>query len=320
MYINNDIDYLKFLNEKEIYIFGAGIKGKKYCYRLDKMGYNVIAFIDNNVEYHGKQCEKRDVISLNEYKNRWNEKAFIIVCSNNYETEIKMQLMEQCIYNFASSDQIDFGGGEDYYDDAYFEFQKPMGEFGGKFKTKYFKDYIKETDVLIEFGSGGGYLLKQLKAKEKIGIEINDVARMNAEKLGVNSVKTIAEIPDNYADVIISTSVLEHVENPMGVLRELRSKLKDDGKIIFHVPNESCETEYSKSEINNHLFTWNCLNIGNLFKAAGFFVCSVRGIKEMWPHNFLALDKQITPEMMDTFCVINGVANSNHSCLIVAKK
>lgn len=44
-------------------------------------------------------------------------------------------------------------------------------------------------------------------AKEKTGIEIND-----------------------YADVIISTSVLEHVENPFEILRELKDKLKDGGK------------------------------------------------------------------------------------------
>lgn len=39
---------------------------------------------------------------------------------------------------------------------------------------------------------------------------------------------------------------------------------------------ESCETEYYRSELNNHLFTWNCLTLGNLFKAAGFFVLSVK--------------------------------------------
>ena len=67
-------------------------------------------------------------------------------------------------------------------------------------------------------------------AKEKTGIEINDFARAEAKKLGINSVKNIRDIPDDYADVIISTSVLEHVENPFEILRELKDKLKDGGK------------------------------------------------------------------------------------------
>ena len=59
-------------------------------------------------------------------------------------------------------------------------------------------------------------------------------------------------VPDGYADIIISTHTLEHVENPLGALRELRNKLKENGKAVFHVPNESCSTEYVRSEPNNH--------------------------------------------------------------------
>lgn len=98
-------------------------------------------------------------------------------------------------------------------------------------------------------------MLEQIKAKEKVGIEINDTARRAAKSIGVKCVKYINELSENFADIIISTSVLEHVENPLGVLRELRGKLKNGGKIVFHVPNESCDTEYARSEGNNHLYT-----------------------------------------------------------------
>lgn len=36
MYRNNDIDYLKFLGKKKIYIFGAGKKGRTICFKLKK--------------------------------------------------------------------------------------------------------------------------------------------------------------------------------------------------------------------------------------------------------------------------------------------
>lgn len=183
-----------------------------------------------------------------------------------------------------------------------------------------FSPYIKDNDVLIEFGSAGGYLLKELEAREKIGIEINDYARENARALGITSFKNISDVCDDYADIIISTHVLEHVENPLGVLRELHGKLKEGGKAVFVVPNESCEVEYTRSEINNHLYTWNCLNIGNLFKAAGYFVYSVKCFQEIWPSNYVEIEKEVSPLMFDTIAELGGMARNENECLIVAYK
>lgn len=172
----------------------------------------------------------------------------------------------------------------------------------------------------MEFGSGGGYLLKNIIAREKLGIEINDAARASAAEMGIKSVKYVSELPDGYADIIISSSVLEHVENPLGVLRELRGKLKDGGQIVFHVPNESCDTEYVRSEINNHLYTWNCLTLGNLFKAAGYFVHSVQKVQEIWPKHYLEIEKEISPQFFETICEIGGRAFDANRCIIVAYK
>ncbi len=212
------------------------------------------------------------------------------------------------------------GGGETYYDKDYFAWQQSMGIFGGKITARLFQPYIKEDETVIDFGSAGGYLLNCIKAKEKIGIEINDVARNAAEEIGIKSVKYAREIPDNYADVIISTHVLEHVENPLEVLRELHGKLKDGGKMVFHVPNESCDIEYTRSEINNHLYTWNCLTIGNLFKAAGYFVHSVWRIQEKWPDNYAKVEQEVSPELFDAICNINGSASDENHCMIIAYK
>ena len=317
MYCNNDVDYLHFLQDKQVYIFGAGIVGRRLCAGIEKAGCNVAAFIDNKKS--GTYCDK-PVIRLEQYQERAEENAFIVISSNKYESTIKMQLLNQKIYNFISVSQIDFGGGENYYDEAYFAFQKPLGEFGGKVSARLFSQYVAEDDVLVEFGSGGGYLLRELRAKEKVGIEINDFARQNAEMLGVSSVKHICDIPCEYADTIISTNVLEHVENPLGILRDLHHRLKEGGKAVFVVPNESCETEYTRSEINNHLYTWNCLNIGNLFKAAGYFVHSVSRIQEVWPSNYIKIAEEVSPTMFDLLAELGGAACNESRCLIVAYK
>lgn len=259
------------------------------------------------------------IFSFKDFVSSEFSQNMIIICSI-HEREISLQLMEAGIFQFVSDSQIDFGGGEEYYDEFYWDRQRKNGEIGARIKKRLFSPYISKDDVIIDFGCGGGYLLQELEAKEKIGIEVNDYARKNVELLGIKCVKRISEIPDNYADVIISNSALEHTENPYGILKDLHAKLKEGGRAVFYVPNESCEKEYSRSEFNNHLYTWNCLNIGNLFKAAGYFVHMVERVQEVWPRKFIKLEKELSPELFDTLSELGGCASNENKCLIVAYK
>lgn len=319
MYINNDIDYLKFLKDKKIVIFGVGVKGKKAFHSLSGEGYEVVAFCDNDEKKQGGYLFGKKILSVDELCSNITNSQMVIICSR-YERQIREQLINKGIFNFISVSQIDFGGGEEYYNEQYFSWQRGMGEFGGRIQSVMFQPYIKEDMAVVEFGSGGGYLLHNITAREKIGVEINDAARKTAAELGIKSVKHVSELPDGYADIVISTHVLEHVENPLGVLRELRDKLKEGGKIVFYVPNESCDVEYIRSEVNNHLYTWNCLTLGNLFKAAGYFVYSVRKVQEKWPDNYIRVEQEVSPELFEALCNINGRANDENNCLIVAYK
>jgi len=318
MYVNNDIDYLKFLKKKKVIIFGAGKQGKNVLFKLNNRT-NIIAFCDNDKQKQGSLLMEYPVLSIEELCGINSDDIMIVICSN-HEKEIREQLLEKNIYNFISVSQIDFGGGGEYYDEIYFQWQQNMGRFGGKIQVHMFQPYIKADETVVEFGCGGGYLLDNIVAKEKIGIEINDAARAAATKNGIKSVKNVNDIPDNYADVIISTHALEHVENPMEILRELYKKLKCNGKIVFYVPNESCDTEYSRSEINNHLYTWNCLTIGNLFKAAGYFVHSVKRVQEVWPDNYEKIAQEVSYEVFEQFCKMGGRTFPDSSCFIVAYK
>lgn len=318
MYVNDGIDYLKFLKTKKVIIFGAGKQGIKTFLNLKKCGIEVPVFCDNDKNKQNKSINDVPVISFEKMIKINDEDSMIVISA--FCREISKQLLDNKIYNFISVSQIDFVGGEEYYDEQYFEWQQKMGVFGAKIKVNMFKPFIKNDMTVVEFGSGGGYLLEQIDVKEKVGIEINDMARKVAADIGIKSVKHISDIPDNFADIIISTSVLEHVENPLGALRELHGKLKDGGKIVFHVPNESCYTEYSRSEINQHLYTWNCLNIGNLFKAAGYFVQSVSRVQEVWPMNYYEIAQEVSKELFDTICRIGGKAFDENRCIIVACK
>ena len=317
MYKNDDIDYLKYLLNKDVLIFGAGVQGKVCFHKLKIKKIKVIGYIDNN-----KRVEELNHIPV--YSFDWlkehNSSNVMIIISSRYEREMKMQLLDNCIFNFISESQIDFGGGSEHYDENYFKWQKGIGKFGAEIKVNMFKPYITKDMTVVEYGSGGGYLLNLIDARVKLGIEINDSARAEAEALGIKSVAKIDDVADEFADVIISTSVLEHVENPFEAIKKLRSKLKNGGKIVFHVPNESCETEYRRSDINNHLYTWNCLNIGNLFKAAGYFVYSVERVQEVWPKNYMQLHEQVSDELFAELCYLGGRTFQENRCIIVAYK
>ena len=46
-----------------------------------------------------------------------------------------------------------------YYDKNYFDWQKQIGVLGGSLNKFKFESHVKDTDILMDFGCGGGYLL-----------------------------------------------------------------------------------------------------------------------------------------------------------------
>tara|TARA_R110000868_G_scaffold113814_1_gene305209 strand:- start:53 stop:709 length:657 start_codon:yes stop_codon:yes gene_type:complete len=184
----------------------------------------------------------------------------------------------------------------EHYKKEYFEWQKNHGEFGGISNLFKFRSYINKDDNVIDFGSGGGYLLYNIECKNKIGIEINDVARDFSIKNGVHSVKSPNEIDDDWADIIISNHALEHTENPLFELKRLHNKLKKNGKIVFVVPHEK-RKKYNPDNIHQHFFTWAEINLGNLFNHAGYRVLKVEDLKYTNLPKFRTMRKLLGPNL-----------------------
>jgi 2-polyprenyl-3-methyl-5-hydroxy-6-metoxy-1,4-benzoquinol methylase len=130
-----------------------------------------------------------------------------------------------------------------YYDKDYFNWQNQDGSFGGWVNKNFFQKNINLNDTVIDFGCGGGFLLKNLSCKRRIGIEPNLSAKKSIEKNGVEHFSSPQEMLDTLgseiADVIISTNVLEHTLNPLIELQNLRKILKKNGVIHFIVQCDS---------------------------------------------------------------------------------
>ena len=181
-------------------------------------------------------------------------------------------------------------------DDAkYWEYQRPIGEIGGELDLEKFELHVKATDVVLDYGCGGGFLLARLECRERIGIEPSRVARAHAELLGLTVYKSPAEVQDSSIDVVISNHALEHVERPLDALRELRPLLKSGGRLVIAVPLDDWRSQKAPraGDPNHHLYTWTPLLLANLLGEAGFQVLSCEVLTEAWNARFLDFKRRL---------------------------
>lgn len=171
----------------------------------------------------------------------------------------------------------------DHYDDRYFARQVDIGTFGGWANQIKFQPEVSPTDHVLDFGCGGGFLLKGLDCASRSGVEVNPAAAATARTNGVNVYSNVDDAPDDTFDVIISNHALEHTLRPLDNLKVLRRKLKTGGKLVLVVPCEGLSNPYKPGDVNNHLYTWNPMTLGNLLTEAGFSVRESKAFVHKWP-------------------------------------
>lgn len=209
----------------------------------------------------------------------------------------------------------------EHYDENYFNWQKNIGAFGGWANLVKFENFISAEMDVMDFGCGGGFLLKNINCNNKIGIEINDEARKSLDNFGIKSFKYVQDAPDNWADCIISNHALEHVNDPLNQIILLKSKLKKGGRIVFVVPCDSIKCKYIPNNINYHLFSWSPMNLGNLFTEAGYKVIESKPFIHKWPAHYHKIAKIFGKSMFNLICRIYGhVENSWFQVRVVAEK
>jgi SAM-dependent methyltransferase len=176
-----------------------------------------------------------------------------------------------------------------HYNSSYFAWQKNVGKVGGYLNKFKFENEVKDSDILLDFGCGGGYLLDNFVNKHKIGFEINRSAWDEIQSKGIKVYDDFDKIEDNSIDCIISNHAMEHVPLPLESLKNLYKKLKPGGNIIIVIPCEQPSENgfyYKKNDNNQHLHTWCPMTFGNLATLAGFEVISCKPFQHQWPPNW----------------------------------
>lgn len=152
--------------------------------------------------------------------------------------------------HFSEVDLEGFYSG-DYYNRAYVLDPKDIDQKLARDYARLFERIAsgRNGGKLLDFGSARGSFLAELIARGQVenwdllGIDINpDEIRMG-EEAGLPVVCSelfTAGFQDAEFDVITAFSVIEHMQDPMGTLKELARVLKPGGDLVVIIPNGNC--------------------------------------------------------------------------------
>jgi SAM-dependent methyltransferase len=211
----------------------------------------------------------------------------------------------------------------EYYGKSYYDWQRSIGEIGASLDSWKFRPFLSTEMAVLDFGCGGGFMLELLPARQRWGVEVNSIAAREAATRLDSVVGSISEIPSSKQfDTIISNHALEHVENPLDSLRQLRAALRMGGKAVFVVPAESwfVRSRYDPSDINQHLYTWTPLLLGNLFTRAGYRVESIETLCHRWTPKAGFVRSVLGRFLFDNACRATALVTCYRQLRIVATR
>ena len=119
--------------------------------------------------------------------------------------------------------------------------------------AKFLKKYgLTEQSRLLDYGCGENYFVLQGNSKNWIGYDYPK-----------------GKIPNGKFDFILLFGVLEHLSNPLKILKDLNSRLNPNGKIIIRTVETETDIPY-RYRVPIHLVWWSKKSIEEIFKKSGF--------------------------------------------------
>ena len=110
-------------------------------------------------------------------------------------------------------------------------------------RYQFIKKIIPKKSRVLEIGSGHGFFLEIMKTNgfDIIGYDISKEKRKYSKKVTdvpVYDININEKIPaDNKFDIVVLFHTLEHIIDPITLLKNIKKLLKPKGKILIEVPN-----------------------------------------------------------------------------------
>jgi len=192
-------------------------------------------------------------------------------------------------------------------DDALNELYKgsvvTFGEQTEFIKRDYWKpisNYVKNwsNTKALDIGCSNGFFLEVLKDngyEEVYGVEPGEepkaIARVDIRDNIHTGFYGPGLYPDNFFDLITCFQTLDHLSDPLGMLRNMYKNVKQGGHAYLIMHNTKAlqaKLFGEKSPIIDveHIYLFNKENLPQLCKKAGFKVVSVFDVKNGYPYSY----------------------------------
>jgi SAM-dependent methyltransferase len=148
--------------------------------------------------------------------------------------------------------------------------------------------HYKKTGKLLDVGCATGEFLNSMSKSGRwqlLGIEIDqaaaDIARRNYQLEILNGTVFSETLPSNYYDVVTLWEVLEHIHNPLEILKRINNLITPDGYLIIRLPNLSsfdaaCFGKYwAGYDSPRHLYIFDPGTIQKMMEKAGFHIVNM---------------------------------------------
>jgi methylation protein EvaC len=149
---------------------------------------------------------------------------------------------------------------------------------------------IKNSRFVVDIGSNDGILLKPLNklSVKAIGVEpsvnVSKIAN-EAGLLTINSffdTKTVDAIisEQGHADMVVTSSVFTHVEDPHQIIEDVKKLMTDDGTFIIeveHIGAFVANTQFERFYFDRP-FYYSATSLRNLFDLHGMYISDIEAI------------------------------------------
>jgi 2-polyprenyl-3-methyl-5-hydroxy-6-metoxy-1,4-benzoquinol methylase len=155
----------------------------------------------------------------------------------------------------------------------------------------YFKDFKKKEIDLLDVGSGLSIFLYQLKKKvnwKLVGVE-PDINFVNfAKKLNINVVHSNLKsniFKNNKFNIITMNKIIEHVKDPVKLLKISKKLLIKNGYVYIEVPDGFAASRHQEGKFReeffvDHLHVFSKKSLIRSIKLAGLSLLFCKSIKE----------------------------------------
>lgn len=153
--------------------------------------------------------------------------------------------------------------------------------------------------VVCDIGCGRGFFMDLVKgmSKETIGIEPAKLLRNSLVKKGYKVFPYLTDALSSYRngiDLAFSFSVIEHIEDPVGFLKDIKGLLRNRGKIFLSTPNSNDlllellpDTYTSLFYRKAHLWYFDTAAISNILERAGYSRIKISHYQRFGLGNFM---------------------------------